>query len=174
MDAHPTPDLPVHDLVAESPPEHAMPGRTLILLVHAVGWTAFVALAFSRPVSSETAALAVFGALFPLFGAYLGEALRRFECWSWFFAIPLLCAVGLTMLANVGGLPAWEAACAATFSIPLLGWIHYLWVRRWQFWSEWPARPRPVRRRVSPAWRAARLARIGAGRASPARSLPSR
>jgi hypothetical protein len=96
--------------------------------------------------------------------AYIAEGLRRFECWSWFFAmgwlVPWL-AVLLDLLFRPLGE---ETVPALAGAMMLTGAVHYLWARRREFWTDAKLEARrPPRRAVTPEWRAARLARIGAG-----------
>ncbi|HEU4884309.1 MAG TPA: hypothetical protein VFT45_18785 [Longimicrobium sp.] len=96
--------------------------------------------------------------------AYIARAVDRFACWSWFFvggwfALALLTIVGAFSYADLGD-P--EALTAAATAMMLLGALHYLWVRRWDFWADARLeRRRPPPRAVTPEWRAARLARMG-------------
>ncbi len=56
-----------------------------------------------------------------------------------------------------------KTVSAAAMAMMLLGALHYLWLRRWDFWTDARLeRRRPPPRAVTPEWRAARLARIAA------------
>lgn len=167
------------DLFGVSPPEHGVLGRALIVLIHCIIPAAGIVALIVRPWErGDRADMVVAGVVFLLWGAYVAECLRRFECWAWFFVMPLLLAVTVLPLLAMGaaafilirgGTPPSEVLGYGGLSIPLVAWIHYLWSRRWDFWSDPPsrARRRPERRWVTPEWRAARLARLGSVATSP-------
>lgn len=172
MDARTGSDLPLPEMVGVAPPEHDIRGRILVLLIYGCGAAAFAGLLVEGVYNGggvmQCLVMALFGAGLFAAAAYLANGLRRFECWSWFFvvgwlALPLATALDF-LLRPDQPLSRPEAASAVAAVMMLLGAIHSLWVRRWDFWEEprlEALRPRP--RGVTPAWRAARLARIGAG-----------
>jgi hypothetical protein len=159
------------ELLGESPPEHGLLGRVLILVLHCAGLTLYAWLVFGGPASlQERAALATGALPIPLTCAYLAESLRRFECWAWFALMFILCPSVLWLAAAIlVDTPARQVPVMAWFMAPMVGLTHDLWSRRRQFWADPPvyASRRPARRWVTPEWRAARLAQIAAGAAGP-------
>lgn len=150
------------ELLGESPPEHGLVGRLLIIFLHTAGLAlygiVFVELQARLPDMLLAAAI-------PATFSYLAESLRRFECWVWFAVMFTLCPLPLSLLVALDEGSLGDAALAAWFLAPVMGVIHYLWSRRHQFWADPPTRSsrRPAGRWVTPEWRAARLARIAAG-----------
>lgn len=169
MAEHPVSDPAAPEILGESPPEHGLAGHMLVLLIHSLGGVGFLALMLDGSRSwPELAGLFPFACIIPLSTAILADALRRFECWSWFFLMLALVGYVWTAAVVVSDL-AVDVAQVMSLSIPVMVWTRYLWVRRWQFWADSPTRPsqRLPNRRVTAEWRAARLARIGgAGQSS--------
>jgi hypothetical protein len=154
-------------MLGDVPPEHDLRGRMVVLMIYACGAIAWGTVVFDMPGTWEDRLVRlVVGA--PLFGFawFMARAVERFACWSWFFlsawAVLLLPgAVGVLMYEDDAGTAAVVSAAAIMLS---LGALHYLWVRRWDFWADTRfERLRPRRRVVTPEWRAARLAGIGTG-----------
>jgi hypothetical protein len=157
-------------MLGKAPPEHDLRGRILVLMIYACG-AMWVTVVFDMPAGWEGWLFGfVVGAPAFAVAAYIARAVNRFACWSWFFlagwfALALLPIVGAFLYADLGE-P--ESVTAAAGAMMLLGALHYLWLRRWDFWTD--ARlelRRPAPRAVTPEWRAERLARIGT---EPARS----
>jgi hypothetical protein len=106
--------------------------------------------------------------------AYVANGLRRFECWAWFFVAGSLVMPlpGVAWILFGEPSPATTVTTSAAFMM-LAGALHYLWVRRWDFWNDARLeRRRKAPRAVPPEWRAARLARIGAGPLRSRRAIP--
>jgi hypothetical protein len=159
----PSPDV---DLLGVSPPEHGLPGRALMVLLYMAAPAAAFSWALTEWQREDPMPAVGFTAIVFAFGTYLAESLRRFECWSWFFTMPLLTGVVLTLLAVMADSAPREAVGFAGLCAPVAAWMHYLWTRRWQFWSDGPSRPAPRSERwVTPEWRAARLAGMARTRA---------
>ena len=172
------PAPPLADMLGDVPPEHDLRGRMIVLVIYACGAIAWATVVFDMPGGWEERLLRfVVGA--PVFGCawFIARAVERFACWSWFFlgawAVLLLPgAVGVLAYEDDAGLAAVLSAVAVMLS---LGALHYLWVRRWDFWADTRLeRLRPRRRVVTPEWRAARLARIGADHGRARRTVSPR
>jgi hypothetical protein len=163
MSTIPPSDRALPELVGESPPEHDLRGRMLVLMLYACGGAAFLGMAMlmRELPPAQRPLLLLFGGFFFAVAAFIAEGFRRFECWAWFFVMGwLVLPVGFVLMAPYElrevGTPA-----AIGFGTFIALWMHYLWSRRWQFWSD-PRIAPPPRRRVTPEWRAGRLARMAA------------
>lgn len=165
MDASPNSARPLADMLGAVPPEHDLRGRIIVLMIYACGALAWAGIAADGPDWGTRLALAVLAAPVFAVAAFIARAVERFACWSWFFlsawaALLLPGAVGVLIYEDDAGTAAVLSAAAVTLS---LGALHYLWVRRWDFWADARLeRRRPRPRAVTPEWRAARLAQIGA------------
>lgn len=159
--SHPDPALP--ELVGESPPEHDLRGRMLVLMLYACGGAAFLGMAtlMRELPPAQWPLFLLFGAFFFAVAAFIAEGFRRFECWAWFFVMGWLILPVAVVLLDPYELREAGTPAAAGFATFIAVWMHYLWSRRWQFWSDPRIQPR-ARRRVTPEWRAARLARMAA------------
>jgi hypothetical protein len=164
MDAKHSIPSPSTELLGESPPEHGLPGRALILLIHAAGTASSVGLFIGDNLSwAERAARLPFACLMAITIALVAEGLRRFDCIAWFFVMGSL---GLTLFFMVMialfDAPLRETAGAWGVFVFIVGWMRYLWLHRQPFWADPPTRPSRHRaeRWVTPEWRAARLGRM--------------
>jgi len=165
MDGHSDSARPLPEMLGDVPPEHDLRGRLIVLVIYACGAAAWVGISAAGEDWVTRLALLIVTA--PLFGvaAFIARAVQRFACWSWFFlgawAVLLLpAAVGVLVYEDDAGTAAVVSAAVVMLS---LGALHYLWVRRWDFWTDARLdlrRQRP--RAVTAEWRAARLASIGA------------
>lgn len=88
------------DLLGESPPEHGLLGRLLILLLHCAGLTLWGVIVFEGP-GTLPLGMAIFALLIPFTCAYVAESLRRFECWSWFTLMFILCPAALGLFGDL-------------------------------------------------------------------------
>lgn len=156
---------PLADMLGDVPPEHDLRGRMIVLMIYACGVVAWGTVVFDMPGDRVDRLIRLLAGA-PLFGCawFIARAVERFACWSWFFlgawAVLLLPgAVGVLAYEDDAGMAAVISAAAIMLS---LGALHYLWVRRWDFWAD-PrlVSLRPRTRHVTRQWRAARLARIG-------------
>lgn len=172
MDAHADADRPLAEMMGVAPPEHDIRGQLLVLLLYGTGLAALAA-ALMVPVNFESnrpawLVWAGLGAGGLGAAAFIAEGLRRFECWSWFFAmgwlVPPLSGLAFFIIDESPSTAATISSIAG--GMTLLGAIHYLWQRRWDFWAQPRAAALPAPRRVTPEWRSARLAGI---RTDPAR-----
>ena len=167
------PDRPLAEMMGVAPPEHDIRGQLLVLLLYGCGAASLGASLIApvldgMPLSAWSYALPL-GLLGLGCAVYVAEGLRRFECWSWFFAMGWLVPplAGLAFAVAHESTSTGERISCAAAGMTLLGAIHYLWQRRWDFWVQpRPGARRAARRRVTPEWRAARLAGI---RMDPAR-----
>jgi hypothetical protein len=148
------------EMLGIAPPEHDVRGRILVLALYAFGTLSAAVVITGAESPGERLPFAIGAAL--LFGgaAFLAEAVRRFACWSWFFVAGWLVLLLLPMLDTLvfGRLGPAEAVSSAAAVMMLAGALHYLWVRRWEFWADARLDARlPPPRRVSSGWRAERL-----------------
>jgi hypothetical protein len=177
MDARAESTDPIVDMLGVAPPEHDVRGRILVLALYGCGvfgWGATVM------INADTPALRlpvlVLGGLLFAGAAFIAEAVRRFACWAWFFVAGWLVLLLLPMLdvlffRELG--PA-EIVSSTAAAMMLMGALHYLWVRRWDFWVDARLDARlPPPRRVSPGWRAARLSGIGTASGGPRSASPA-
>ena len=160
MERHSESSAPLADMLGDVPPEHDLRGRLIVLAIYACGALLWVGFLFEAGPAMFLVGASVFA-----FAAFIARAVDRFACWSWFFlgawALLLLPgAVGVLVYEDDAGQAAVISAAAVMLS---LGALHYLWVRRWDFWTDTRLEVRrpPPPRAVTPEWRAARLARIG-------------
>jgi hypothetical protein len=169
MDAHADSARPLPDMLGEVPPEHDLRGRMLVLLIYACGTMLWAAFLLMGDTWGQRVVLFIVAVPFFATAAFLARAVTRFECWSWFFVGGWFALVFLVIVAGflvsafspVGFTEA-EMMTAAPIAMMLLGALHYLWLRRWDFWTDaMLERRRPRLRAVTPEWRAARLAGIG-------------
>ncbi|HEX2079167.1 MAG TPA: hypothetical protein VHG08_15690 [Longimicrobium sp.] len=171
MDARAESTDPIGEMLGVAPPEHDVRGRILVLALYALGVAAGAGLVMSTAdePGGNGWALPVAGILFAG-AAFVAEAVRRFACWSWFFVagwLVLLLLPMLDALAHEQLGPA-ELVSGTAAAMMLMGALHYLWLRRWDFWADPRLDARlPPPRRVSPQWRAARLSRLRSGGGSP-------
>ena len=99
--------------------------------------------------------LALFVVAAPIFAtaAFIARAVNRFQCWSWFFVIGwfALFLLGIGTAFSLGDFTRPEMVSAAAMVMMLLGALHYLWLRRWDFWADARLeRRRPHPRAVTP------------------------
>lgn len=177
MDAQHPAESSAPELLGESPPEHGLPGRVLILLIHAVGIFSSVCLFAGDDLSwAERAARLPFACLMAITIGLLAEGLRRFDCSAWFFVMGTLGLTLFFMVIVVFDAPPRESVGATGAFALITGWMHYLWSHRQPFWADPPTRAsrHPSERWVTPAWRAARLARIADGGGGHPSAAPSR
>lgn len=169
MDARTDSHAPLPDMLGIAPPEHDVRGRILVLLIHGIGVT-ILGVALVVPAANEAEpGMRILSAAAGVLGVgsavCLAEGLRKFRCWAWFFmmywlAPPLLVS---PLILLDGSLSRSEKATAAAAGMMVLGAVHYLWTRRREFLPDAKLESRrPRLRTVTPEWRAARLARIGA------------
>lgn len=163
MDEHPDPTCPLPDMVGDVPPEHDLRGRLMVLGIYACGAVLWAGIVFEAWEWGTRLALLIVAA--PLFAtaAFIARAVNRFECWSWFFVVGwfALFLSGIGTAFFLGDFTRSEMVSAAAMAMMLLGALHYLWLRRWDFWADARLeRRRPPPRAVTPEWRAARLARM--------------
>lgn len=153
------------ELLGESPPEHGLPGRMLIVLLHVAGIAGFAGLVAADGLTmAERGARVPFALLVALLLGLLAEGLRRFDCSAWFFVMGTLGLTGVFMGLALFHAPLETIGAWGVFVL-IAGWMHYLWSHRGPFWADPPTRASRSRpdRWVTPEWRAARLARIGDG-----------
>ncbi|WP_420128885.1 hypothetical protein [Longimicrobium sp.] len=174
------PDAPLPEMLGVAPPEHDARGHILVLLVHGMGATVLgwsvLAPAYDAYEVGEWVLIVVLGVLVCAGIGYLADGMRRFKCWVWFFVMGWLVpamAVGLGEL--LFGTLTPEDGIVIVGTMMVMGAVHYLWARRREFWvdARLEAR-RPRHRSVTPEWRAARLARIGAGPGGERRTVSPR
>lgn len=167
MDARAESTDPVAEMLGVAPPEHDVRGRVLVLALHSCGIVGAGAVVVINWHSSGLRLLVAILACLILAGtAFLAEAVRRFACWSWFFVAGWLVLFLLPMLDALAHerLGRAEAVSGMAAAMMLMGALHYLWVRRWDFWADPRLEARlPPLRRVSPQWRAARLSGLRSG-----------
>jgi hypothetical protein len=165
MEEHSDSTRPLPDMLGDVPPEHDLRGRMIVLTIYACGtlvWAGFVFEGDEGP--GPRLVFFIAGALIFVWTALVARAVERFACWSWFFVagaavLALPGAAGALVYDDLSGSGAVAAAAGVMLS---LGTLHYLWVRRRDFWIDARLeRLRPRSRVVTPEWRAARLARIG-------------
>lgn len=163
MDARAGSDLPLQGMLGEGPPEHGLRGNTLVLLVYGCGaWVFAVSLKADGPPGARWSA-ALLGLMAFAIAAYVAGGLRRFRGWAWFFVVGWLVLLCPLFLLAPYDLP-WSTPVSYLAGVTMAASIHYLWIRRGDFWLD--ARIAALQRRprwVTSEWRAARLARIGAG-----------
>ncbi len=179
MDAQHSTEFSAPELLGESPPEHGLPGRALILLIHAAGIFSSAALFVGDNLSwTERAARLPFACLMAITIALLAEGLRRFDCIAWFFVMGTLGLTSFFLVIVLLDAPLRETVGMWGVFVFIAGWMHYLWSHRRPFWAEPPGRPSRHRpeRWVTPEWRAARLARMAEGgrASSPSRAETAR
>jgi hypothetical protein len=150
----------------------------IVLTIYACGAVLWATVVFDMPGGWVDWLLRfVVGA--PLFACawFFARAVERFACWSWFFVggwLVMLLLAAVNTLSYRGIFDAGGASAAAG-GMMLLGVLHYLWLRRWDFWADTRLESLRVRPRVvTPEWRAARLARIQAGTGRPCRTVSPR
>ncbi|HEX6040217.1 hypothetical protein [Longimicrobium sp.] len=162
MDAPRTPESPDLELLGVSPPEHGVAGHVLIALMYGAIPTAMLIAILVEPHPPGDWGMMVWTVILGALSAFIAESFRRFEAWSWFFLVLLVGRIVFEVVLVLDEVSPGEAAAIAGGCAPMLALVHYLWARRWQFWSDPPARASrsPERRWVTPAWRAARLARM--------------
>jgi hypothetical protein len=175
MDEHPGSARPLVEMLGDVPPEHDLRGRLIVLAIYACGALFWVGFLFEA--DGWGAGLAIFLVGAPVFAiaAFIARAVERFACWSWFFVGGWLALFLLPIVAAFAfrDIRDGEAVTAAAIAMMLLGALHYLWVRRWDFWADARLEARrPAPRAVTPEWRAARLACIGARPLRSRRAIP--
>lgn len=169
MEGHTESARPLPDMLGDVAPEHDLRGRMIVLVIYASGALAWAALVFGMRGVGERLVGLVVGALLFACAAFVARAVERFACWSWFFAVGWLVLILVEVALNFSYQPlsGAEAVSVAAGAMMLLGALHYLWLRRWDFWVDARLeRRRRGARVVTPEWRAARLAAMGpSGRA---------
>ncbi|MBW3570623.1 MAG: hypothetical protein KY467_05915 [Gemmatimonadetes bacterium] len=162
-------DRPLPEMVGDAAPEHDLRGRIIVRVMYGCGVLAWATLPFAENATwGERLALFVGGALVFAWTALIAGAVERFACWSWFFVVGwfVLLLLGALDTLSYEHRTRGEAGSACAAALVLLSALHYLWLRRWDFWADARLEARCVVRRVTPEWRRARLARM---RAAPQR-----
>jgi hypothetical protein len=165
MNEAPDSARPLAEMLGDVPPEHDLRGRLLVLGIYAAGAVFWATVVFEGN-SGWGERLGWFVAASPVFvcASIFARAVERFTFWSWFV---LAVWLGGFLVAGVaaffyGDLSQAEAVSAAAAVMMTLGGLHYLWLRRRDFWADLRVEHRrPAPRAVTPEWRAARLASIG-------------
>jgi hypothetical protein len=154
-------------MLGDVPPEHDLRGRLLVLGIYAAGVVLWAMIAFDLGEGwEERLGMFVLASPVPVCAAIIARAVERFAFWSWAIGVVWL---AVFLLVGVGALTSLdlsraEAVSAAAAVMMMLGGLQYLWLRRRDFWADLRVEHRrPPPRAVTPEWRAARLARIGAG-----------
>jgi hypothetical protein len=166
MDEHSDSARPLPEMLGEVPPEHDLRGRLMVLAISLGAAVCWVTVVFDMGAGWEER-LGWFVLASPVFVCawIFARAVERFACWSWFVLGTWLAAFLLVGLGAIfsGELSRAEAVSAAAAVMTALGGLQYLWQRRRDFWADARVQNRhPPPRAVTPEWRAARLARIGA------------
>jgi hypothetical protein len=177
MDAHSDSARPLAEMLGDVPPEHDLRGRVIVLVIYACAALVWAEILIKADGWGVALALLVVTAPVLAVAAYIARAVNRFECWSWFFISGWfsLFLIGIVAAFAFRDFHESEVVSAAAVAMMLLGALHYLWLRRWDFWADARLEARrPALRAVTPEWRAARLARIGAQSVRSRRTAPPR
>jgi hypothetical protein len=154
-------------MLGESPPEHGLAGRLLVLAIPSLAMAGLLAALFT-PGEHDVYRRGLIGAALAgvLFSGWIAASVRRFECWTWFLLMPVLAVWTIFVPTAFTVLRPGEAVGIASLAVPTAIWLHYLWSRRRAFWEDAPhrRRPAPPVRRVTDGWREGRMARMAARR----------
>ena len=155
---------PLAEMLGDVPPEHDLRGRMIVLVIYGLGAAAWATLVLEMNDGwgVRLGAFIVGAVIFAPF-AYIARAVQRFASWSWAFVggwLLLFFLIAVTFIFDRYGSTAERGGAVAT-AMTFLGGLHYLWLRRWDFWAdERLERLRTRRRYVTREWRAARLTQI--------------